>query len=66
MSKKENLCEQLNNRLTIHEQKFELFLKDFQDVQKYVSSRQDWEQWGLRIILGALIVSILSLLGLQK
>lgn len=45
--------------------KLDLHLKDYEAVRKDVDEIQSWWSWGLRIVLGAVLVAILMLVGLK-
>jgi len=48
------------------EYKLKLHIKDYEDVRKDMDKMHEWAGWFVKIILGAVIVAILSIIGLSK
>ena len=46
--------------------KLDLHLKDYEEVRKDINSIASWGSWIFKIIIGAVILSILTLIGINK
>ena len=58
----------MTNKKTIKDvdQKLELHLKDYTEVRKDVDGILEWLLWIAKILIGAIILSILALIGLKS